>query len=615
MGRVGGVMMAGANFSVPLRKSAPAICCLLIAAASVPAALAGSRGDHNHSSGPSGGEDNRATLPQSQPAAAAPFSSLGQSGDGRQSGQIGQEGQASPSSASSGANSPVPGNAFSGDDNRKAVSTDTGGGGDGGNQDSPRAATPGTVKANVADPSGRDPNYRSASGVPPASGPPRTVEEWLKQLIAPATPAPGAPKPDNGSTAAAQPARPKRGAPAGTAPAFASEAIAPEILAPRLSPQGLQKALALGFKANGKVGLSGASGGISRLLAPPGLSAEAARDLLREALPGQDFGVNQVYRIYRTAAEPADARPPVPMATPCGTDRCFGSNLVGWRPQLQACARKVRIGVIDTAFDASHPTFRQRQIEVRQKAAMRNQASQPAAPNWHGTGVLAMLVGEPRSGTPGLIPEGRFLAADVFFADANGLPVSDTANLIEALNWLELRHADIINMSLTGPHDDLLKEKIERMSDKGVLFVAAVGNDGPAAAATYPSAYPQVLAVTAINKDLSSYRYANRGDHVDVSAPGVDIWTALPGGLGTYHSGTSFAVPYATAIVAALYPSLAVKTKVELIKHMNFVDLGPPGKDPIYGHGLVIAPYACAAPVKPPGGEVPKMLVSSDAKP
>jgi hypothetical protein len=437
---------------------------------------------------------------------------------------------------------------------------------------------------------------------PDSARPPDTVVEWFQRMAKPTTPSTGGPAnhPKLATDKPASPAPKPKGAVSSVRDRpLAVEFAKPEILAPGLSQKSLERAVSLGFTANGKVALSGVSAGVTRLLAPPGMTAIDAQVLLKQALPDQGLEVNQTYQIYRVATG-ADAEldlsaPAAAMATPCGTDRCFGSNIIGWRPQLQACTKSLRIGVVDTGIDQGHPAFSRRRIEPRPAAKTGTGLAAPVAANWHGTGVLALLAGEPQSGTPGLISDASFYVTDVFFPDANGLPVSDTASLLEALDWLAKKKVNIINMSLTGPHDALLKSAIESLSRKGILFVAAVGNDGPTAAPTFPSAYEDVVAVTAINKDLSGYRHANRGDHVDLAAPGVSIWTAMPGGKGAYHSGTSFAVPYATAVLASIYNSLPTKSKAEALKHLSFVDLGAPGRDPIYGRGLVIAPYACPA--------------------
>lgn len=370
----------------------------------------------------------------------------------------------------------------------------------------------------------------------------------------------------------------------------------PEVLASNLTAKSIERALALGFQVNGTSRVSRVDLNLTRLIAPDGVSADQALDLLKQDMPNGLFGVNQTYRIYRTAtgALPASqseiVRAALPMATPCGTDRCFGASIIHWQASLQSCSRGVKIGVIDTGYDATHPTFTTKVIESRRSTA----SDRAKSPDWHGTGVLALLAGDGNSGTPGLIPDAKFYVADIFYAGADGLPSSDTASLLNALDWLDKRNVNVINMSLSGPPDDLLKAAIEGLSSKKVIFVAAAGNDGPNAPPSYPAAYGSVVAVTAVSRDMKGYRYASRGDHIDVAAPGVDIWTALPGGRGTYHSGTSFAVPYVTAVLATAYRGLVVKNKTEFLKRASVLDLGEPGRDPIYGRGLLLAPPSCA---------------------
>ena len=81
---------------------------------------------------------------------------------------------------------------------------------------------------------------------------------------------------------------------------------------------------------------------------------------------------------------------------------------------------------------------------------------------------------------------------------------------------------DVINMSMSGPADELLQKAIVDMSAGGVVFVAAAGNGGPSAPPSYPAAYEQVIAVTAVDKNLRGYIHANHGDYIDVAAPGVE---------------------------------------------------------------------------------------------
>jgi hypothetical protein len=153
----------------------------------------------------------------------------------------------------------------------------------------------------------------------------------------------------------------------------------------------------------------------------------------------------------------------------------------------------------------------------------------------------------------------------------------------------------VVNMSFAGPRDALVQEWIEKLSARGMVFVAAAGNEGAHAAPSFPAAYPQVIAVTAVNRDRRSFTYASRGDHIDVAAPGVDIWTAVPGKREGYYSGTSFAAPFATAVIAAAYRDNNSKDKEALLGKLQFMDLGAAGRDAIYGRGMIAAPASCNA--------------------
>jgi hypothetical protein len=105
-----------------------------------------------------------------------------------------------------------------------------------------------------------------------------------------------------------------------------------------------------------------------------------------------------------------------------------------------------------------------------------------------------------------------------------------------------------------------------------------------------------VIAVTAISRDGVGYKHANRGPYIDFSAPGVDILAALPHAQQGLRTGTSFAAPFVTAIVAASGGGAALAQTASTAKPVQGLpvdDLGPPGQDPIYGAGLLHAPSQC----------------------
>ena len=105
----------------------------------------------------------------------------------------------------------------------------------------------------------------------------------------------------------------------------------------------------------------------------------------------------------------------------------------------------------------------------------------------------------------------------------------------------------------------MLHHGVRELTKAGIVVVAAAGNEGPSAPPGYPAAYEEVIAVTAVDRNLAAYRYANRGDHIDLAAPGVDVWTALPDRREGPQTGTSFAVPYVTAVVAVAHGAAGLR--------------------------------------------------------
>jgi len=275
---------------------------------------------------------------------------------------------------------------------------------------------------------------------------------------------------------------------------------------------------------------------------------------------------------------------------PCSDAICFGRELVGWSDTLRECTRNVRIGLIDTSFDISHPTFKR--LRAVRKEFLDDVT--PSEDDWHGTAILSLLAGDPESGTPGLVPDATFLLATAFKSDEAGNASADTGRLLEALEWLDKLDVDVVNMSFAGPQDPAIARAIAEMSLKGVVFVAAAGNMGPTAPPSYPAAYPHVIAVTAVNRNGESYRNANRGAYVDIAAPGVEVLTALPKGKQGFQTGTSFAAPFVTAIMAARVSNGIIEgAEQHLLEQIAVRDLGAPGRDPIYGVGLAMAPKKC----------------------
>ncbi len=382
-----------------------------------------------------------------------------------------------------------------------------------------------------------------------------------------------------------------------------------EVVAVNLTNKGRGKAQKLGFRVVSSSNLSGFGARVTRLRVPPGLDAWAARQLLKREIPSDSFELNKVYHVYREARETNDSNQGVretdeglpagrrrhrrragSVEHACDDDHCFARSAIRWKDALASCSKGIRVGIIDTTIDLAHPTFRGQNITAGSFIPDHRYAASDA----HGTAVASMLAGSHDSGTPGLIPDAAFFAANIFYMDEDGHAATDTVSLLKALDWMDAWDVRVINMSFTGPEDALVHEALKRMMKKHVVFVAAGGNEGPAAPPRYPAAYPEVVAVTAVNRALHNYPRANRGSYVDVAAPGVDIWTAYPNGHEGYRSGTSFAAPHVTALLATIYKDRgSFATPQQLIEYLPVRDLGSRGPDPVYGRGLAQAPADC----------------------
>ncbi len=148
--------------------------------------------------------------------------------------------------------------------------------------------------------------------------------------------------------------------------------------------------------------------------------------------------------------------------------------------------------------------------------------------------------------------EAKLLSVRAFRGGKNDPAQSTSFQLLKGIDWAFDAGAKVMNMSFTGPMDPLLERIIKAASDKGVIFIAAAGNNGPKGAPVYPAAYPEVIAVTATDDKDRLYVKANRGDYISIAAPGVDIIApALKGGY-ELSSGTSMAAAHVSGVVALL---------------------------------------------------------------
>ena len=205
----------------------------------------------------------------------------------------------------------------------------------------------------------------------------------------------------------------------------------------------------------------------------------------------------------------------------------------------------VKIAVIDTAIDTTHPVFGGATIATFDALG----DTKPEA-ELHGTSIAGIV--SARFELDGVAPQSNILAVRAFTSTPTSSAQSYTLAILKGLDWAVLNGARVVNMSFAGPNDPLLGQAIAAAVKQGVVIVAAAGNGGPGAQPAYPGAYPNVIAVTAIDSKDVVFKNANRGTYIAVAAPGVDIISAAPNGAYDISSGTSMAAAHVSGIAALM---------------------------------------------------------------
>ena len=335
-----------------------------------------------------------------------------------------------------------------------------------------------------------------------------------------------------------------------------------------------QSALRWGYELKRKEALKGLGLWVMTFDCPPGIDPRDASRELERLQPRATVEANHKFLLQ---SEPVET-----MSVLAGKPRLYANKLIDW-PE-DGCDVSMRIGMIDGEVD---PTAVSRQDANIHRRGFVNEKVSQAARN-HGTAVAEILVGE------GRLQNAELFAASVVAEDLNGVTYSGVEPMLRALDWLVGEDVALINVSLAGPYNETLARGFDLAADKGVVIVAAVGNDGPDAQPRYPAALKSVLAATAIDSARQVYPKAVRGQHVDFAAPGVDVYIPTKTG-GRYISGTSVAAPFVTARLATMQN----QTDKIMVNEIRFSlsemteDLGEGGRDPIYGDGLITAYGGC----------------------
>jgi hypothetical protein len=324
------------------------------------------------------------------------------------------------------------------------------------------------------------------------------------------------------------------------------------------TPEALERARAAEFTILSDETLAGLGLRLVVLQAPEGMSTRRALKRLRELDPAGSYDYNHLY-LDSGAAEAAQESPVATVAP------------------VAAPPSGLRIGLIDTGVDATHPALAGAAIRM-------HGCGDKPTPAFHGTAVASLLVGK-NGEFEGMLPGATLYAADVFCGHGGG----SLSLLAVELDWMARERVPVVNISLVGAKSVLLTALVRAMEARGHLLVAAVGNDGPAAPPLFPAAYPEVIGVTGVDASARVLPEACRGEQVDFAARGAEFRAAHIGAGFNEVRGTSFATPIVAGLLAARHGTLDRASAERAVADLTTGarDLGRAGPDTTYGQGLV----------------------------
>jgi hypothetical protein len=308
-----------------------------------------------------------------------------------------------------------------------------------------------------------------------------------------------------------------------------------------------------GFTVTGRETIEGLDIDLVRLAPPNGQDLGRALRALRKLLPAADISADNLYLPSGGATLPL-------VAATVATDV---------RPGTGA---GTTIGMIDGG------------VAAPSSAEAKGFARGAPSPSPHGTAIASLLTGTDR--VRGAAPDAALLAADVYGTDPAG---GNATAIARALGWFVQRRVPVATISLVGPANALLARAVAGAQARGLMIVAAVGNDGPAAPPAFPASYDGVIAVTGVDGRDRALPEAGRALHLDYAAPGADMVAATLRGQAGKVRGTSYAAPLVAARLARHYtaPDPAARGGAIHALDAEARDLGSRGADKSYGRGLI----------------------------
>lgn len=272
-------------------------------------------------------------------------------------------------------------------------------------------------------------------------------------------------------------------------------------------------------------------------------------------------------------------------------------------PQIQANeawdlakGQSIVVAVLDTGLDLKHPDLQGQWVQGYNE---KDPSSPPQDDHGHGThvsGIIAATMNN-RIGIAGIAPSSTIMPVKVFDNSGEG----DDMDIATGIRWAADNGANIINLSLgegtksSGSFDNsvYINEAIQYAHSKGILVIAAAGNDG-VGTLSYPASLPGVLSVAATTVKNELTHFSNYGRPLSLKAPGSKILSTYPLALSdgyVYLWGTSMAAPMVSAVAALIWSANPTWTSTQVSRKLlaSATDPQKKGWTETQGFGLVNA--------------------------
>jgi type VII secretion-associated serine protease mycosin len=247
----------------------------------------------------------------------------------------------------------------------------------------------------------------------------------------------------------------------------------------------------------------------------------------------------------------------------------------------------VKVAVVDTGVLGDHEDLAGSVIPGKDYVGNTDGRIDPGGHGTHVAGIIAAHVNN-GVGIAGAAPGVQIMPVRVLDGKGQG----STSNVALGIIWAVDHGARVINLSLGGGPSPGIETAMQYANSKNAVVIAAGGNNYESGnEPVYPAVYPEAIAVAAVDKTLHHASFSNTGNYIDIAAPGDLIWSTWGSGPTQYAlaSGTSMATPYVSAAAALVVAENPKYTAAQIRNALESTatDLGAPGRDPVYGYGLV----------------------------